>query len=556
MTKRVREILSWYGSDNPGVLSNLARLMGSGRLAGTGKFVILPVDQGFEHGPARSFAPNSSGYDPRYHFELALAAGCNAYAAPLGFLEAGAADFAGQIPLILKLNNSDSLTGGADPCPAITGSVDEALRLGCAAIGFTIYPASAARNEMYGQIRALTEEAKRKGLAVVVWSYPRGSGISKQGETAIDVVSYAAQIACQLGAHVVKVKPPTAHLEQDAAKKVYEKQNIPIGTLADRIRHVVQSAFAGRRIVIFSGGEAKGTKDILDEVRAIHAGGGFGSIIGRNSFQRERGEAHDFLRQVMDVYAGAAPRKPAACLATQRRRNTPRRTHVPTPTAWRARRGPIRTTTSRCTPSSPSKKPVGTPQAYRDRGRPPSYLEPVKTGDTSHWEVFLVAPCEADRSFLSYLNLLGDRSRTFAILGGEADSNCERRPLRPRPCQAYRERARGTRVRPHTEAVRLPRGRKVPDVDHGRIVALWKALNTSARRLLTDESTRATSGSASLLAILFLTTVLAYIFAVPKAVEAIKALGYGAHAVGRAARLAAWALAIGHGLAFMLKAGH
>jgi class I fructose-bisphosphate aldolase len=146
MTKRVREILSWYGSDNPGVLSNLARLMGSGRLAGTGKFVILPVDQGFEHGPARSFAPNPSGYDPRYHFELALAAGCNAYAAPLGFLEAGAADFAGQIPLILKLNNSDSLTGGADPCPAITGSVDEALRLGCAAIGFTIYPASSARN--------------------------------------------------------------------------------------------------------------------------------------------------------------------------------------------------------------------------------------------------------------------------------------------------------------------------------------------------------------------------------------------------------------------------
>jgi class I fructose-bisphosphate aldolase len=337
MTKRVREILSWYGSDNPGVLSNLARLMGSGRLAGTGKFVILPVDQGFEHGPARSFAPNPSGYDPRYHFELALAAGCNAYAAPLGFLEAGAADFAGQIPLILKLNNSDSLTGGADPCPAITGSVDEALRLGCAAIGFTIYPASAARNEMYGQIRALTEEAKRKGLAVVVWSYPRGSGISKQGETAIDVVSYAAQIACQLGAHVVKVKPPTAHLEQDAAKKVYEKQNIPIGTLADRIRHVVQSAFAGRRIVIFSGGEAKGTKDILDEVRAIHAGGGFGSIIGRNSFQRERGEALDFLKQVMDVYAGkpgpAPARRPAA-----RRTATPRRAAKKSKAAARKRR--------------------------------------------------------------------------------------------------------------------------------------------------------------------------------------------------------------------------
>src|SRR5262245_21376910 len=215
MKERVREILSWYGSDNPGTLTNLARMLNHGRLGGTGRMVILPVDQGFEHGPARSFAANPAGYDPRYHFELGIAAGCNAYAAPLGFIEAGAAEFAGEIPLILKLNNSDSLYGGKDPCPAITGSVDEALRLGCAAIGFTIYPGSSSRNEMYGQIRALTEQAKRKGLVVVVWSYPRGSGLSKEGETAMDVAAYAAQIACQLGAHIVKVKPPTAHLEQE-----------------------------------------------------------------------------------------------------------------------------------------------------------------------------------------------------------------------------------------------------------------------------------------------------------------------------------------------------
>lgn len=306
MTERVREILSWYRSDCPGTLSNIARMLNHGRLGGTGKLVILPVDQGFEHGPARSFAPNPAGYDPRYHFELAIEAGCNAYAAPLGFLEAGAADFAGEIPLILKLNNSDSLYSGSDPCPAITGSVDEALRLGCAAIGFTIYPASSARNEMYGQIRELTEEAKRKGLAVVVWSYPRGSGISKQGETAIDVAAYAAQIAAQLGAHFIKVKPPTAHIEQDAARKVYEKQQIPIGTMAERVRHVVQSAFNGRRVVIFSGGEAKDTQAILDEIRGIYDGGGFGSIIGRNSFQRPKAEAVKFLGTVMDIYAGKA----------------------------------------------------------------------------------------------------------------------------------------------------------------------------------------------------------------------------------------------------------
>ena len=303
MSKRVKEILSWYGSENPGTLGNLARLMNHGRLGGTGKLVILPVDQGFEHGPARSFAKNPAGYDPRYHFELAIEAGCNAYAAPLGFLEAGAADFAGDLPLILKLNNSDSLYSGSDPCPAVTGSVNDALRLGCAAIGFTIYPASAHRNEMYGQIRALAEEAKAKGLAVVVWSYPRGSGISKEGETAVDVVAYAAQIAAQLGAHLIKIKPPTAHIELDAARKVYEAEGIPIGTLAERVRHVVQSAFNGRRIVIFSGGAAKGRDAVMEEIRGIAEGGGFGSIIGRNSFQRPKSEAIDLLHEVMDIHA-------------------------------------------------------------------------------------------------------------------------------------------------------------------------------------------------------------------------------------------------------------
>ena len=257
---RVDEILSWYGSDHPGVLKNLRWMMDTGTLAGTGKMVILPVDQGFEHGPARTFAKNPEGYDPLYHFQLAVDAGCNAYAAPLGFLEAGARQFAGRIPTILKLNNSDSLFGSEDPKPAVTGSVNDALRLGCAAIGFTIYPGSADRNEMYMELRELAEEAKEAGLAVVVWSYPRGSGISKDGETAIDVCAYAAQIACQLGAHVVKVKPPSDFIEQDAARKVYEAEGIDISTLSARVSHVVQSAFDGRRIVIFSGGAAKGSR--------------------------------------------------------------------------------------------------------------------------------------------------------------------------------------------------------------------------------------------------------------------------------------------------------
>lgn len=305
MTPRVKEILSWYGADNPGTLNNLARLLNHGRLGGTGKLVILPVDQGFEHGPARSFAPNPPGYDPRYHFELAIEAGCNAYAAPLGFLEAGARDYAGDLPLILKLNNADSLSAENDPVQAVTGSVEDALRLGCAAVGFTIYPGSAHQYEMFEQIRRIGEEAKRHGLAVVIWSYPRGSALSKDGETAIDVSGYAAQIAAQLGAHIIKVKLPTAHIEQDAARKVYETKQIPVASLTERVRHVVDCAFGGRRIVIFSGGAAV-TDDnkLLDEIRAIQGGGGFGSIIGRNSFQRSKRDALKLLSDVMGIYEG------------------------------------------------------------------------------------------------------------------------------------------------------------------------------------------------------------------------------------------------------------
>jgi len=307
MSNRVQEILSWYGADNPGTLANLYRIMTHGRLAGTGKFVILPVDQGFEHGPARSFAPNPAGYDPRYHFKLAIDAGCNAYAAPLGFIEAGAREYAGQIPLILKANNSDSMYGGSDPIPAVTASVDDALRLGCAAIGFTIYPGSAARNEMYEEIREIAADAKDAGLAVVIWSYPRGSGISKAGETAVDIAAYAAQVAAQLGAHIIKLKPPSAALEIEAAKKAIEKAGMPIATLADRVKHVIQGAFDGRRIVIFSGGEAKGVDELLEENRQTALGGGFGTIMGRNSFQRPYKEAIELLHKVMDIHATTNP---------------------------------------------------------------------------------------------------------------------------------------------------------------------------------------------------------------------------------------------------------
>ena len=306
-TPKVREILSWYESDNPGTKANLARMLRAGRLGGTGRMVILPVDQGFEHGPARSFAPNPPAYDPHYHFQIAIEAGLSAYAAPLGMLEAGADTFAGQIPLILKMNSANSLSREKESATqARTASISDALRLGCSAVGFTIYPGSDKQYEMMEMVREQSREAKSVGLAVVVWSYPRGGTLSKDGELAIDVVAYAAHMAALLGAHIIKVKLPSAHIEQAEAKKVYETQKIDVSTQAKRVAHVVRSLFGGRRIVVFSGGAAKGEDSIFDDGRAIRDGGGNGSIIGRNTFQRPRDEALKMLDKLIGIYKGDA----------------------------------------------------------------------------------------------------------------------------------------------------------------------------------------------------------------------------------------------------------
>jgi class I fructose-bisphosphate aldolase len=307
MSRRVDEILSWYEGDDAQTLGNLRRILEQGRTGGTGKLVVLPVDQGFEHGPARSFAANPAGYDPRYHAQLALDAGCSAHALPLGAAQLVAPGFASDLPLILKCNSADSLYVGADPEPAVTAGVDDAVRLGCAAVGFTIYPGSAFRNRMYENLRALATDAAYAGLPLVVWSYPRGSGVSEQGRTAVDVVAYAAHLACQLGAHIVKVKPPTEMVESPAARKALDKAGVPLGTMADRVRHVVQSAFDGHRIVIFSGGAAKETAAVLEENRQTALGGGFGTIMGRNSFQRPHDEAVRLLHDVMDIHIGTSP---------------------------------------------------------------------------------------------------------------------------------------------------------------------------------------------------------------------------------------------------------
>ncbi|WP_380052794.1 class I fructose-bisphosphate aldolase [Falsihalocynthiibacter sp. SS001] len=304
-TRVVQKILANYEGETPGVKANLCRILMNGKLGGTGKLIILPVDQGFEHGAARSFAPNPAAYDPHYHYQLAIDAGLSAFAAPLGLLEAGADTFAGQIPTILKANSANSLIPGAAPKDqAITASVDDALRIGASAIGFTIYPGSSAGLDMFEEISAMREEAAAKGIATVIWSYPRGEALDKNGETAIDIAAYAAQIAALLGAHIIKIKLSTDHLSLPEAKKVYEDEKIDISTQAARVKHCMDASFAGRRLVVFSGGAKKGADSVYDDARAIRDGGGNGSIIGRNSFQRDRDDALAMLSKLVNIYKG------------------------------------------------------------------------------------------------------------------------------------------------------------------------------------------------------------------------------------------------------------
>lgn len=300
ITPQVKRILDNYKTDNIATKTNFARLLMHGKLAGTGKIIILPVDQGVEHGPARSFAVNPIAYDPHYHYKLAIETGLSAYAAPLGALECGADTYADQIPTILKLNNANCLNITKNQ--GITGSVKEALRLGCIGIGFTIYPASDYFYDQMNSLQAIIEEAKSVGLITIVWSYPRGPSLDKKGETAIDIIAYAAHIAAQMGAHIIKVKPPTDYLHLPEAKKIYEQENIDIKSLEKRTKHVMQAAFAGRRMVIFSGGSHTSEDHLLKTYRALNEGGASGAIIGRNVFQRPWQESLMLLNKLIDIF--------------------------------------------------------------------------------------------------------------------------------------------------------------------------------------------------------------------------------------------------------------
>lgn len=298
---RVEQILSYYEGSPAGVLKNLRHLMMHGRLGGSGRMVILPIDQGFEHGPGLAFSVQPDAYNPLHHFERAIALGLNAYAAPLGSLELGSTRYAGRIPTILKLNSNNRLVhGGTAPYPAWTSSVEDALRLGCTAVGMTIYPGSDASPDMFSDVSEIIAEARAYGLPSIVWAYPRGGDLSHENVTALDVVAYGAHMAALLGAHIIKVKLPSGHIAYDAAAY----KHVVRSAMSDRVRHIMQCAFDGQRIVLFSGGETKDDADVLSDVQAIAEGGGCGSMMARNLFQRSMQESQNLIDQIMTIYSG------------------------------------------------------------------------------------------------------------------------------------------------------------------------------------------------------------------------------------------------------------
>lgn len=299
-TKRIREILSYYNTENVGTLTKLSNIFTHGKLGGTGKLLILAVDQGFEHGPIKSFADNSDAYDPNYHLQLAVDMGLSACAAPLGFFETSLGNYIGQIPTILKLNHSNTLNSNKAPDQAFTASVKDALRLGSSAVGLTIYPGSDNTIQMLEEAREVIREAKASGLAVVVWSYPRGFS-DKLYENAIDICAYAAHIAALIGANIIKIKPPSDYITKDLSN-IYKDNNINVLGLENRVKHIMQSCFNGKRIVIFSGGTMQNKEDLLEQIDLINKGGAYGSIIGRNIFKRKIYEAKDLIENIYNIY--------------------------------------------------------------------------------------------------------------------------------------------------------------------------------------------------------------------------------------------------------------
>ncbi len=300
VTQRVKKLLSLYESDNPGTKTALARVLMEGKLAGSGRALILPIDHSFSKG----LIPNPAGSDPQYHFQLAVDAGLSALAAPMRMLEAAADAFAGSMPLILQMNSGEAFAHHtSDGHSPIRASLRDALRLGCAGVACTINPTQDKTSAAFEDIVQLVEEAKSYGLFAMIWA-SADSGAAGS-ETALDGVSHAAGVASAIGAHLVCVKVPASHLENSvaAADPVRALVTAP---LSDRVRHVRKSCGNGRRIVVFAGEDIVADSDLFEDIRGIRDGGGHGYVLPANSLYRPYDPALQILDESVRIYQGKA----------------------------------------------------------------------------------------------------------------------------------------------------------------------------------------------------------------------------------------------------------
>src|SRR5688572_5311241 len=293
--KSITEQKSLLAVLSPGKRARLRRLLfefGPGQ----GTLMLLPIDQGIEHGP-RDFFPNPASKDPEYQFRLAAEAGYSAIACQIGMAEKYYPDYAGAVPLILKVNGKTDIPPSGDALSTLNSSVEDAVRLGADAVGYTLYVGSPRQDQDLVQLKGVREECDRYGMPLVVWSYPRGDAVAgKGGQNSFYAIDYAARMAMEMGADVVKLNMPK--IDPDKDKDSPAPYNEGGFTQEDAIAHCVESA--GRSLVVLSGGSRIDDDELLGQTRAIMAAGGTGVIYGRNVWQREWSEAVEIVAQIKE----------------------------------------------------------------------------------------------------------------------------------------------------------------------------------------------------------------------------------------------------------------
>lgn len=273
---------------------------------GNGTLMFLPIDQGIEHGP-RDFFPNPASKDPDYEFRLAAEAGYSAIACQIGFATKYYPDWAGQVPLLLKLNGKTDIPPSDESFSAVNASVEDAVRLGADAVGYTLYVGSPRQDEDLKQLGEVRADCDKYGMPLVVWSYPRGRDVAKKGgQDSFYAIDYAARMAMEMGADIVKINMPKVGLESDKDSPApYNEMQVD---QAEAIRQCVESA--GRSLVVLSGGSKADDEQVLGMTKMIMEAGGSGVIYGRNIWQRETSAAHDIVGQIKETLVSSVVRKP------------------------------------------------------------------------------------------------------------------------------------------------------------------------------------------------------------------------------------------------------